>query len=240
MVIKQLGLSGRAFEKECGLANGSFSSIGNGVGADKLNKILVRYPQISADWLLTGKGDMIREVKKQPPNNDDSRPNEPIATPEIPIADADAETAAGEFPSAGYCNGEGVNVRAEGNADAEIVDVLGENTAIQVMALENEWYQIELNGQTAYISAPLVTLGEAPRGDNTRYAKVTGRDVQTYGTPAEDDVRETKLERNSVVKVLRSMNGYAHVVYNKSLQCYIKEDSVEFITKEEYDSALAG
>ncbi len=165
---------------------------------------------------------------------------EPIATPEIPIADEGGETAAGVFPSAGYCNGEGVNVRAEGNADAEIVDILGENTAVQVITLENEWYQIELNGQTAYISAPLITLGEAPRGDNTRYAKVTGRDVQTYGTPAEDDVRETKLERDSVVKVLRSINGYVHVVYDKSLQCYIKEDSVEFITQEEYESALAG
>ncbi len=164
---------------------------------------------------------------------------EPIATPEIPIADDGGETAEGVFPSAGYCNGEGVNVRAEGNPDADIVDILGENTAVQVVALENEWYQIELNGQTAYISAPLVTLGEAPRGDNTRYARVTGRDVQTYGTPAEDDVREAKLARDSVVKVLRSINGYVHVVYDKSMQCYIKEDSVEFITQEEYESALS-
>ena len=60
LIIKELGLSGRAFEKECGLANGSYSSIRDGVGADKLNKILVRYPQISADWLLTGRGDMLK------------------------------------------------------------------------------------------------------------------------------------------------------------------------------------
>ena len=48
LVVKELGLSGRAFEKECGLANGSYSSIRDGVGADKLNKILIRYPQVSA------------------------------------------------------------------------------------------------------------------------------------------------------------------------------------------------
>ena len=60
LTVKELGLSGRAFEKECGLANGSYSSIGNGVGADKLNKILFRYPQISAEWLLMGRGNMFK------------------------------------------------------------------------------------------------------------------------------------------------------------------------------------
>ncbi len=60
LIIKQLGLSGRAFEKECGLANGSYASIGSRVGADKLHKILFRYPQISAEWLLIGQGDMFK------------------------------------------------------------------------------------------------------------------------------------------------------------------------------------
>ena len=63
LVVKELGLSGRAFEKECGLANGSYSSIRDGVGADKLNKILIRYPQVSADWLISGSGEMMKSVK---------------------------------------------------------------------------------------------------------------------------------------------------------------------------------
>ena len=61
LILKELGLSGRAFEKECGLANGSYSSIRDGVGADKLNKILIRYPQISADWLIGGNGEMMKK-----------------------------------------------------------------------------------------------------------------------------------------------------------------------------------
>ncbi len=63
LIIKELGLSGRAFEKVCGLSNGSYSSIGDGVGADKLNKILFKYPQISADWLLLGKGEMFKKTE---------------------------------------------------------------------------------------------------------------------------------------------------------------------------------
>jgi hypothetical protein len=60
LIVSELGLSGRAFEKACGLANGSYSSIGDGVGADKLNKILIRFPRISADWLLVGRGEMLK------------------------------------------------------------------------------------------------------------------------------------------------------------------------------------
>ena len=57
LIIRQLGYSGREFEKQTGLANGTYSSIGDGVGADKLQKILFTFPQISAEWLLTGKGE---------------------------------------------------------------------------------------------------------------------------------------------------------------------------------------
>ena len=72
LIIKELGLSGRAFEKECGLANGSYSSIRDGVGADKLNKILIRYPQISADWLIGGSGEMMKNtgnISAEPDNS---------------------------------------------------------------------------------------------------------------------------------------------------------------------------
>jgi hypothetical protein len=72
LIVRELELSGRAFEKECGLANGSYSSIRDGVGADKLNKILLRYPQISADWLVCGKGEMMKTADEKPRRDDHS------------------------------------------------------------------------------------------------------------------------------------------------------------------------
>jgi hypothetical protein len=33
------------------------------VGADKLGKIISAYPQISADWLISGKGEMMKKEK---------------------------------------------------------------------------------------------------------------------------------------------------------------------------------
>ena len=61
LIIKELGVSGREFAKECELSN--FSSIGDRSGIDVLKKILVRFPQFSADWLITGDGEMLKEDK---------------------------------------------------------------------------------------------------------------------------------------------------------------------------------
>lgn len=58
LITKELKLSGRAFEKECNLTKGAFAGFGDGVGADNLRKIFIKYPQFSANWLLTGEGDM--------------------------------------------------------------------------------------------------------------------------------------------------------------------------------------
>ena len=57
--IKYLGISGRAFAKECGFSESYYATINEGIGADKLNKILSKHPELSARWLLTGKGEML-------------------------------------------------------------------------------------------------------------------------------------------------------------------------------------
>lgn len=58
LITKELKLSGRAFEKECGLTTGAFAGFKERIGADILSKIIIRYPQFSARWILTGEGDM--------------------------------------------------------------------------------------------------------------------------------------------------------------------------------------
>ena len=65
LITKELNLSGRAFEKECNLTKGAFAGFGDGVGADNLKKIFIRYPQFSANWLLTGEGNMFLDVPSQ-------------------------------------------------------------------------------------------------------------------------------------------------------------------------------
>lgn len=73
LIIKELGISGRQFEKECNLPAGSYPSISDGVGANKLKQILIRYPQISLDWVILEKGPMLKDAAGNVEKNDDSR-----------------------------------------------------------------------------------------------------------------------------------------------------------------------
>lgn len=67
------GLSVRAFEQACGLMRGNIGNMSdNGtIGADKLSKIVDRFPSINSEWLLTGDGSMhkyelLEAIEKSP------------------------------------------------------------------------------------------------------------------------------------------------------------------------------
>lgn len=47
------------FYKETGLSNGFLDKTGS-IGVDKLEKILLTYPEINVEWLITGDGKMLK------------------------------------------------------------------------------------------------------------------------------------------------------------------------------------
>lgn len=56
----------RKFEAECGITNGTISAVGPmGPSAAILSRIIERYPKLSLNWLLSGKGSM--EIPDNPP-----------------------------------------------------------------------------------------------------------------------------------------------------------------------------
>lgn len=60
LFIKYLNMSQSSFEKELGLSNGYINNISKGIGADKLQRILCGYPMLNSEWLIDGKGEMIK------------------------------------------------------------------------------------------------------------------------------------------------------------------------------------
>ena len=60
-VIDYLDISISEFERSCNLSNGAVSKMGDNTRRSTLNKICDTYPQLNIDWLLTGKGDMVKE-----------------------------------------------------------------------------------------------------------------------------------------------------------------------------------
>ena len=71
--IDRKGISVSAFEKSVGMSNASFGkSLKNGgaIGSDKLENILKIYPELNAEWLLTGSGNMIRPSAEAEPQKE--------------------------------------------------------------------------------------------------------------------------------------------------------------------------
>lgn len=61
--IDTKGVSIAALEKAAGMSNAALRKTiqsGKGIGTDKLEKILSVCPDLSAEWLLRGEGDMLR------------------------------------------------------------------------------------------------------------------------------------------------------------------------------------
>ena len=63
-----------------------------------------------------------------------------------------------EFEYNGRINARGVNVRAEGNLDAEIVNNLGLNSGVTVIGIENGWYKITGQYGDGYVRSDYISL----------------------------------------------------------------------------------
>lgn len=75
--IEYKRLSKNKFYKETGLSNGILDKQG-GISSDSLEKIYCVYPEINLDWLLTGKGEMLKKegLVQQAHNNISSTINQ--------------------------------------------------------------------------------------------------------------------------------------------------------------------
>lgn len=90
------GINKSKFYKETGLSNGFLDKVKD-IGASKIEDILKTYPEISPEWLLTGKGEMLKKevVKVEEPSEKYLRHNKK-GFPVIPIE-----------AMAGFANGDG-------------------------------------------------------------------------------------------------------------------------------------
>ena len=99
--IDYKGITNQNFEKLIGFSNGAFASqLKNNrtIGVDKLENILIAFPELNPEWLLTGNGEMIKTkskknvIEKNYNKNYNENYNKPnvkkryaIESPEMPI-----------------------------------------------------------------------------------------------------------------------------------------------------------
>lgn len=79
-----------AFEKSIGVANGYVNSISKSIGIDKVSLILEKYPNINIEWLLTGRGEMLKtkHTLESPIPNNEPIPNNKDNNNEVPKQDS--------------------------------------------------------------------------------------------------------------------------------------------------------
>ena len=61
-LAKAYGMGQNKFEASCGLGNGTINNSRGGVSSTTLEKISSTYPEVNIEWLVTGKGNMLKDV----------------------------------------------------------------------------------------------------------------------------------------------------------------------------------
>lgn len=62
--LSEMGISQYDFYRKTGITRGILSQ-NNGISEENIARFLAVYPQVSAEWLLTGRGNMLREEAEQ-------------------------------------------------------------------------------------------------------------------------------------------------------------------------------
>lgn len=60
--IKFKGFGQGKFESMCGLSNGYVNNIRQSILPDKLQKIALQFPDLNTGWLMTGEGEMLKNI----------------------------------------------------------------------------------------------------------------------------------------------------------------------------------
>ena len=62
LFLKHLNMGQTAFEEQVGLSRGFISNTKKSIGSENILKISSRYPEISIEWLVSGRGAMLKET----------------------------------------------------------------------------------------------------------------------------------------------------------------------------------
>ena len=65
LFIKAQGISVNKFEKMCGFSTGYVANMRKSLQPDKIMSIVQNFPMLNTGWLLTGEGEMLKEVRAE-------------------------------------------------------------------------------------------------------------------------------------------------------------------------------
>jgi transcriptional regulator with XRE-family HTH domain len=63
--LAYLGVGQTKFEEEAGLSRGLINNIKGGISSNTISKITSKYPELNSEWLVSGKGEMLKTTVNQ-------------------------------------------------------------------------------------------------------------------------------------------------------------------------------
>ena len=153
------------FEVNSGIARGYIAKLKGSVGSDKLNGIMIAYPELNIDWLITGKGDMLKPSPLQNGRTDMNTSyigtfTKPIVT-DIKNVVGSGNIIGGTIPSKDITSSSTAQKKEIGNtSDADMIQLRYENERLRA---NNEILKAKLELKEAIIENKNLIIEEKER-----------------------------------------------------------------------------
>lgn len=115
------------------------------------------------------------------------------STTDEPTTDASTtkpEETTTELNKTGYVSADGLRVREEPTTDSEEIDSLSKNDKVTIIGQTGNWYKIELDGKTGYVSAKYISDTKLPEA--TSRSGSTLKNVATTQETTEQEESKTE------------------------------------------------
>lgn len=137
-----------------------------------------------------------------------------------------------EATRAGTVKGDSVNLRADPNTSAKILDQLPDGTKVSIIAEEGDWYKISSNDTTGWVFSKYVNAADVAIASGT----VNANDVNVRSKPDTSSEVLQKLDKGAKVAIFERTEKWYRIQIGSDRYGWVSRDYV----KESSDTASRG
>ena len=111
-----------------------------------------------------------------------------------------------------YANSQTINLREKPNTTSKVLKQVAINQRITVISSENEWYKVEVDGTTGYISKSLLS---DTKQETSRSATTERATTQSTNTTKTEETKEVTTSSTNTSEITNSSKGSDIISYAK-------------------------
>ena len=120
------------------------------------------------------------------------------------------------FAKTGTINTTTVRMRREANTSSDILQLIGEESEVEILGEENGWYKVECDGITGYVSSDYVDVeGEEPSNNepsaNVESSITLTKDAELRRVPSFASKKYNTISEGTTVTVIDNLNNWCKI-----------------------------